>query len=147
MQLINYTRMIQSIASTKHGKPRVWFLPSNFGKEIMYGVVVDKIRNDYESRWKKETDSQEHIFVPILDVPDVWYLMLLYVKESKVYCLDVCGGDEDRERKVADMDKKVSTSLARMRATLFLVQCEHNEMGGYVDRNAEDLWNKISHQN
>ncbi|MED6109607.1 hypothetical protein PIB30_035304 [Stylosanthes scabra] len=77
--LINYTCMVQSLSSTENGNPRVWFLPSDFAKEIRYGI-----------------------FIPILDVPDAWYLMLLDVKSSHVYCLDVYGDDHDIKRGVAD---------------------------------------------
>ncbi|MED6160857.1 hypothetical protein PIB30_055229 [Stylosanthes scabra] len=108
------------------------------------------------------------IFIPILDVPDAWYLMLLDVKKSRVYCLDVSGDDEDRERRAADWEKiclvlsqlfssrrnivhfmhtslnptnwgeiiypealprNVNTYEARMRAALYLVNWEHNEVG------------------
>ncbi|MED6126760.1 hypothetical protein PIB30_081634, partial [Stylosanthes scabra] len=80
--LINFTCYVQSISSTKNGGPRVWFLPSDFAKEIRYRVGVEHIRKDYEKRWMIQTDCLEHIFIPILDLPDAWYLMLLDVKLS-----------------------------------------------------------------
>ncbi|MED6209016.1 hypothetical protein PIB30_050545 [Stylosanthes scabra] len=96
-QLINYTCMIQSLDSIADSqKPKVWFIPYGFARDKRNGGTCG---SNQEGLRKEMDDSNQ------LPRTYPWYLMLLDVKYSHIYCLDVCGDDEDRERRAADMEK------------------------------------------
>ncbi|MED6167812.1 hypothetical protein PIB30_006092 [Stylosanthes scabra] len=158
--------MIQSLTTFKEDHPRVWYLPSGFAKEIKQGVNAETIPNDYEGRWMRKTNSLEHcnvlseLFRSMRNIINFMHTSLhprnweAYVypaglprnvtsTNSDAWCLSWLSHDGGFPRFI--FENNVITSMARMRVALQLVQWEHNEVGGLIDRNVEKLWNRINH--
>ncbi|KAL4382557.1 hypothetical protein AHAS_Ahas04G0245400 [Arachis hypogaea] len=92
--------MIGSMVSSKLMAPHTWYFPSNFADEVLSGATVDRLQ----------------VFVPIWEPADVWYLMMLDVKESRLYAFDVNKTPESIIRREANM-----TRICRMLGKLFML--------------------------
>ncbi|XP_020969443.1 uncharacterized protein LOC107621897 isoform X2 [Arachis ipaensis] len=52
-----------------------------------------------------KTNDLEHVFMPIWEPVDAWYVMLLDVKALKIYALDVSRSPESIVRRESNMNK------------------------------------------
>ncbi|XLR58090.1 hypothetical protein S83_008762 [Arachis hypogaea] len=103
--VINTTAMIASLTSAKSMAPVTWYFPSDFARDVLCDAPISKLKKSYEGRWMQETNALEHVFVPILEAADSWYIMLLNIKEAKKYVLDVSRTPESIVRREANMNK------------------------------------------
>ncbi|KAL4293776.1 hypothetical protein AHAS_Ahas18G0161900 [Arachis hypogaea] len=115
--IINAWCMLASMRFSKSIAPRVWFFPSHFAVDVLGEVAIKQLQNKYEYRWMLETSQLEHVFVPVLEPVDGWYLMLLDIKALKVYVLDVCRDDESIVRRETYM-----TRICRTLGKLFMTE-------------------------
>ncbi|XLS56459.1 hypothetical protein HN51_006214 [Arachis hypogaea] len=108
--------MIGSMVSSKLMAPHTWYFPSNFADEVLSGATVDRLQVGYTLPWMPETNNLHYVFVPIWEPADVWYLMMLDVKESRLYAFDVNKTPESIIRREANM-----TRICRMLGKLFML--------------------------
>ncbi|QHO16744.1 hypothetical protein S83_032854 [Arachis hypogaea] len=92
-----------SLKATREIPPRVWLLPSPFADDVLRLKPLDVIVRTYLCRWMPVTTQLEKVIIPIYEVPDSWYIMVLDVKKGKIYCLDVTKSDETVERRERNM--------------------------------------------
>ncbi|KAL4393354.1 hypothetical protein AHAS_Ahas02G0043600 [Arachis hypogaea] len=103
--IINACCMLASMRCSKSIAPRVWFFPSHFAADVLREIAIKQPQNKYEYRWMPETSQLDHVFVPVLEPADGWYLMLLDIKALKVYVLDVCRDNESIVRRETYMTR------------------------------------------
>ncbi|QHO57595.1 Ulp1 protease family, carboxy-terminal domain protein [Arachis hypogaea] len=101
--IVNIIVMMASLKATREIPPRVWLLPSPFADDVLRLKPLDVVVRAYLCRWMPATTQLEKVIIPIYEVPDSWYIMVLNVKEGKVYCLDVTKSDETVERRERNM--------------------------------------------
>ncbi|RYR67365.1 hypothetical protein Ahy_A03g013697 [Arachis hypogaea] len=106
--IVNIIVMMASLKATREIPPRVWLLPSPFADDVLRLKPLDVVVRAYLCRWMPATTQLEKVIIPIYEVPDSWYIMVLNVKEGKVYCLDVTKSDETVERRERNMRTIVS---------------------------------------
>ncbi|MED6160395.1 hypothetical protein PIB30_051172 [Stylosanthes scabra] len=93
--VVNTLALVASRNARRRTNATCWFLPSTFAADTLRGIV----------------------FVPIWDVDEAWYMMILDVKKPRVYSLDVHRTVENMARKEKQM-KVVLRTLSLMFATL-----------------------------
>ncbi|RYR78564.1 hypothetical protein Ahy_A01g003389 [Arachis hypogaea] len=154
--LVNTSSMIASLRAVGNKAPRSWYFPYDFATAVLCDAPIEEIQQKYEGRWMPKTRDLEHVFVPIWEPADAWYLMLLDVKASKIYALDVSRSPESIVRRESNMNKIVrnvkpthgNSDEVRMRAALHVVQSDINRHRAFVQSKAEVVWQGIttSHQ-
>ncbi|XLT38296.1 hypothetical protein HN873_069588, partial [Arachis hypogaea] len=101
--IVNIIVMMASLKATRETPPRVWLLPSPFADDVLCLKPFDVIVRAYLCRWMPTTTQLEKVIVPIYEVPDSWYILVMDVKEGKVYCFDVTKSDDTVERRERNM--------------------------------------------
>ncbi|KAL4371141.1 uncharacterized protein DS421_6g185260 [Arachis hypogaea] len=81
--------MIASLKAMRNKAPRIWYFLYDFATAVLADAPISQLQNSYEGRWMPQTNNLEHVFVPIWEAGDAWYVMLLDVKAPKIYVLDV----------------------------------------------------------
>ncbi|MED6149368.1 hypothetical protein PIB30_061662 [Stylosanthes scabra] len=81
--------------------------------DINQDASLETLINEHESRSMPETNTLEHVYIPILDAVDGWYLMLLEVKDRTRFVLDVCRSPEKIPIRV-DLTDKICGVLGKM---------------------------------
>ncbi|XP_072062162.1 uncharacterized protein [Arachis hypogaea] len=114
--LINTASMIGSMVASKLMAPHIWYFPSNLADEVLSGATMDRLQAAYTLPWMPETNNLHYVFVPIWEPADVWYLIMLDVKESRVYAFDVNKTPDSIIRREANM-----TRICRMLGKLFML--------------------------
>ncbi|MED6220679.1 hypothetical protein PIB30_047165 [Stylosanthes scabra] len=89
--VINIAALISSLqaAEGRNNDASCWFFPSSVAHKILTGKGVDDIMHFYTSSWMPKTSELEHVFIPVREDRVAWYMILLDVKNTKVYALDV----------------------------------------------------------
>ncbi|XLR67089.1 hypothetical protein S83_017761 [Arachis hypogaea] len=111
--LVNTSSMIASLRAVGNKAPRSWYFPYDFATAVLCDAPIEEIQQKYEGRWMPKTRDLEHVFVPIWEPADTWYLMLLDVKASKIYALDVSRSPESIVRRESNMNK-ILLALGKM---------------------------------
>ncbi|MED6172608.1 hypothetical protein PIB30_051643 [Stylosanthes scabra] len=114
--VVNTLALVASRNARRRTNATCWFLPSTFAADILRGIVWDDVHHIYQRFWMPETTALEHVFVPIWDVDEAWYMMILDVRKPRVYSLDVHRTVENMTRKEKQMTD-VLRALSLMFAT------------------------------
>ncbi|KAL4343727.1 hypothetical protein AHAS_Ahas11G0107300 [Arachis hypogaea] len=103
--------MIASLKSMRNKAPRIWYFPCDFATGVLADTPISQLQNSYEGCWMPQTNNLEHVFVPIWEARDAWYIM--DVKVSKIYMLDVNRSPESIVRRESNMNK-ICHALGKM---------------------------------
>ncbi|MED6121090.1 hypothetical protein PIB30_026836 [Stylosanthes scabra] len=114
--VLNTLALVASRNARRRTNATCWFLPSTFTADILRGIVWDDVHHIYQCFWMPETTALEHVFVPIWDVDEAWYIMILDLRKPRVYSPDVHRTVENMARKEKQM-KAVLRALSLMFAT------------------------------
>ncbi|XLU33733.1 hypothetical protein S245_069799, partial [Arachis hypogaea] len=101
--VINTVAMLSSLQAKANPIPHCWFFPSTFAAEILFQAPTEHLLESYARRWMPPTQELEHVFVPICEPPESWYMLLLDVKRTTIYALDVCTSMESVPRRERNM--------------------------------------------
>ncbi|QHN82263.1 uncharacterized protein DS421_20g694280 [Arachis hypogaea] len=84
--------MIASLKAMRNKAPRIWYFSYDFATAVLTDAPIPQLQN-------------RQVFVPIWEAGDAWYVMLLDVKASKIYTLDVNRSPESIVRRESNMTK------------------------------------------
>ncbi|KAL4343431.1 hypothetical protein AHAS_Ahas11G0077700 [Arachis hypogaea] len=101
--VVNTVAMLSSLQAKTNPVPRCWFFPSPFAAEILFQTPMKHLIESYAKRWMPPTQELEHVFIPICEPPETWYMLLLDVKRTSIYALDVCTSMESVPRRERNM--------------------------------------------
>ncbi|XLT85923.1 hypothetical protein HN873_007676, partial [Arachis hypogaea] len=100
---VNTVAMLLSLQAKANPVSRCWFFPSTFTAEILFQTPMEHLIESYVKRWMPPTQELDHVFIPICEAPETWYMLLLDVKRTSVYALDVCTSMESVPRRDRNM--------------------------------------------
>ncbi|RYR24603.1 hypothetical protein Ahy_B02g058115 isoform E [Arachis hypogaea] len=124
--VVNTVAMLSSLQAKANPVPHCWFFPLTFAVELLFQTPMEHVIESYARCWMPPTQelehksgihtqygyiltdvvfccSLEHVFVPICEPPETWYMLLLDVKRPSVYALDVCISMESVPRRERNM--------------------------------------------
>ncbi|MED6194165.1 hypothetical protein PIB30_026030 [Stylosanthes scabra] len=90
-EVINTAALISSLTAAvgRNNDATCWFFPSTVAHEILSGKGAPEIMHFYTSCWMPKTTELEHVFIHVHEDRVAWYMILLDVKNTRVYALDV----------------------------------------------------------
>ncbi|MED6109073.1 hypothetical protein PIB30_030287 [Stylosanthes scabra] len=175
LQLITCSSLIASEAARRSMSPMAWYFHPDFASDVDQDVSLETLERDYQSICMPSTNTLEHVYVPILDAVDGWYLLLLDVKVPMRFVLDVCCTADRIPIRMKLLNKIGSpdptdwgeyrypeaiphnlqrifgdmggSDRVRMRSAWYILQLEANQMRGYIDARADLLWRDMADRN
>ncbi|MED6151190.1 hypothetical protein PIB30_080059 [Stylosanthes scabra] len=120
--VVNTLALVSSRNVRRRTNATCWFLPSIFVADILRGIVWD------------------NVFVPIWDVDEAWYMMILDVRKPRVYSLDVHKIVDNMARKEKQMKDVGDGDTLRMRLASSIVGAQYNELRPAVDEASQATW-------
>ncbi|MED6162012.1 hypothetical protein PIB30_066347 [Stylosanthes scabra] len=96
--------------------PRVYVLPWTFASEVLGGTPVCELDERYSRFWMPTTQTLRHVFIPVREFNDAWYLVIVDIKDHVVYALDVCRSPESMKRRKETID-----TLCHAMGSIFLL--------------------------
>ncbi|QHO38729.1 uncharacterized protein DS421_4g122900 [Arachis hypogaea] len=116
--LINTSAMIASLKAMRNKAARIWYFPYDFATAVLADAPISQLQNSSEGQkgilriytlrlkcYLAFIACPGQVFVPIWEAGDAWYVMLLDVKASKIYALDVNRSSESIVRRESNMNK------------------------------------------
>ncbi|QHO15377.1 hypothetical protein HN51_030816 [Arachis hypogaea] len=101
--IVNIVVVFASLRASRDTLIRFWFLPSPFTVDVIQLRLIDVIVKKYLCRWMPTTTKLEKVIIIICEPNHSWYIMVVHVKQGKVYSLDITKTDENIERRERNM--------------------------------------------
>ncbi|QHO10354.1 uncharacterized protein DS421_15g489110 [Arachis hypogaea] len=101
--IVNIVVLFASLRASRETPIRFWFLPSPFAVDVLQLRPIDMIVKKYLCRWMPATTKLEKVIIPICEPSHSWYIMVVHVKQGKVYALDITKTEETMERRERNM--------------------------------------------
>ncbi|KAJ1406489.1 Ulp1 protease family, C-terminal catalytic domain [Sesbania bispinosa] len=93
-----------------------WSLPPKFAHDICEGATVGDHVSDYVFEWMHSFKDLKHIYIPIEDIQNHWYLMVISVDQHIIYHLDSHLNEADVDRRHATM-RTIGDFISKIVAT------------------------------
>ncbi|QHO06592.1 uncharacterized protein DS421_14g456040 [Arachis hypogaea] len=84
--IVNIVVLFASLRASRESPIHFWFLPSLFAVDVLQLRPIDMI-----------------VIIPICEPNHSWYIMVVHVKQGKVYALDITKTEETMERRERNM--------------------------------------------
>ncbi|XP_025688673.1 uncharacterized protein [Arachis hypogaea] len=101
--IVNIVVLFASLRASRETPIRFWFLPSPFAVDVLQLRPIDMIVKKYLCCWMPATTKLEKVIIPICEPSHSWYIMVVHVKQGKVYALDITKTKETMERRERNM--------------------------------------------
>ncbi|KAJ1404101.1 Papain-like cysteine peptidase superfamily [Sesbania bispinosa] len=87
----------------------VWAMPPEFATNILQGLPTNDVGHKYVKDWMPPYSCVKYIYVPIRDMKDNWYSMVVSMENEVVYHLDPnphCGQVKERRENLSKLCEK-----------------------------------------
>ncbi|KAJ1440707.1 Ulp1 protease family, C-terminal catalytic domain [Sesbania bispinosa] len=82
-------------------------------EDVIQGNTADVLCMLYTEQWMQPFPDLKHIYIPIEEFNTYWYLMVISVKEHKIYHFDSHLNDEDVSKR-RDMIRNMSEAISQI---------------------------------
>ncbi|MED6156146.1 hypothetical protein PIB30_011876 [Stylosanthes scabra] len=113
-KVVNSAALVSSLRSGSSTEVTCWFFASTFAHEILDGKDSSDLIRHYRAGWMPPTSRLNHVnaahpvFIPVFEAKTSWYLILMDVKDTTVYSLDVSRSTESHLRRERDIRRILS---------------------------------------
>ncbi|QHN81443.1 uncharacterized protein DS421_20g686930 [Arachis hypogaea] len=101
--IVNIVVVFASLRASRDTPICFCFLPSPFAVDVIQLRPIDVIVKKHLCRWMPITTKLEKVIIPICEPNHSWYIMVVHVKQGRVYSLDITKTDENMERRERNM--------------------------------------------
>ncbi|KAL4306153.1 hypothetical protein AHAS_Ahas16G0149800 [Arachis hypogaea] len=101
--IVNIVVLFASLRASRESPIHFWFFPSPFAVDVLQLRPIDMIVKKYLCRWMPATTKLEKVIISICEPSHSWYIMVVHVKQGKLYALDITKTEETMERRERNM--------------------------------------------
>ncbi|KAJ1376164.1 Papain-like cysteine peptidase superfamily [Sesbania bispinosa] len=93
-----------------------WSLPPKFAQDIIDEPFIGDLISDYVQEWMQPFKDLKQIYIPIEDIDNLWYLMVVSIDQQVIYHLDSHLNEDVVHRRHATM-RKIGDFISQIVAT------------------------------
>ncbi|KAJ1393170.1 Ulp1 protease family, C-terminal catalytic domain [Sesbania bispinosa] len=125
-QIIKFVALKATYIHRKSCSQTFWMLPPNFARDVFRGYEVDQLLRKYKDKWLPTYSELHYIYVPMQNVSDQWFLMVVSIEDKVIYHFDSFLPDRCVHPRRHTMMKVCKALSEVIRAGVFPCKCFKN---------------------